>query len=274
MLSSFPLTEKGGLARGGLDLVSSREFYFSDVSRSGLVKPDGQMIYIPLEEARRLCGMDGPPARISAIHIRFSQGVKISEGTGRVRGLWQEFVAAKKGNGGAETLGDVRVQNWKEYRREMIAPMEKEQAMMSFLFVMLGIITVFIVFVVFYMVVGHKSRDIGIFKSIGMSQLEIGGVFMGYAAIVGVLGSAVGIAGGWVFLWRINELEGWLFEHYHWQLWDRTIYAIGRIPNEVSWPVVAAIGFFAVGSCLFGAFLPSAEAARQDAVRVLQVSQV
>ena len=47
-ISSFPLNPKGGFARAGADTIGSKTFYYSDHSHSGLVKPDGRMVYIPL----------------------------------------------------------------------------------------------------------------------------------------------------------------------------------------------------------------------------------
>ena len=50
--------------------------------------------------------------------------------------------------------------------------------MMTMSFLLLGIITVFIIFVVMYMIISHKSKDIGILKSIGLSVKEILAVFL------------------------------------------------------------------------------------------------
>ena len=41
--------------------------------------------------------------------------------------------------------------------------------MMTLVFAMLGIITIFIILVVFYMMISSKSKDIGILKSMGIS---------------------------------------------------------------------------------------------------------
>ena len=107
---------------------------------------------------------------------------------------------------------------------------------MSVMFAFVGITTVFIVFVTFYMIISHKSKDIGILKSIGASNLDIFELFSGFSFLVGFVGSITGIFGGWLFLQKINQIEHWLYEHFQFQLWDRTIYAIGDIPNEINPP--------------------------------------
>jgi len=167
----------------------------------------------------------------------------------------------------------VTVQDWKRYRRAFIAPMEREQVLLSLMFVLVGITTVFIVFVVFYMIISHKRKDIGILKSVGASNGSVMTLFSGFALTVGFLGSGVGVLGGCVFLAKINAIEGWLFERFGFQLWDRTVYAIGEIPHQVDVKVVAVIVCSAVAACLVGAAVPSYLAARLRPVETLRVGQ-
>jgi len=273
-VTCFPLTAKGALAKAGTDLVNTKTFYFSDCSQSGLARVDGSTVYLPFEDAQALCGMSGPVSRVSWIHIKFKPNVKLEEGCRQVRLLWAKFCEQMRGKDNAEILAQVSVQSWKEHRREFIAAMEKEQTMLTVMFGLVGLTTVFIVFVVFYMIVSHKTKDIGILKSVGASGGDVVAVFLGFAAMLGVAGSAVGVAGGMWFLRDINALEGWLFERFGFQLWDRTIYAIGEIPHRMDLTMVLVVVGCAVLVCIIGAFLPSVRAAQARPVETLQVSQL
>ena len=75
--------------------------------------------------------------------------------------------------------------------------MEKEEVVVMLMFGLVGLTTVFIVFVVFYMIVSHKTKDIGILKSVGVSSGDVVGLFLCFAFLVGILGSAIGTLGGW-----------------------------------------------------------------------------
>jgi lipoprotein-releasing system permease protein len=146
--------------------------------------------------------------------------------------------------------------------------------MMMVIFGMIGIITVFIVFVVFYMIVSHKSRDIGILKSVGASNTNVLSLFLFFASLIGVIGATIGAVGGWQFLEHINQIEDWLFRRFGFQLWDRTIYAIGDIPNKIELRVLVPIVLSAITACLIGAFIPSRQAAKCEPVQTLQVAQL
>jgi ABC-type lipoprotein release transport system permease subunit len=75
-------------------------------------------------------------------------------------------------------------------------------------------------------------------------------------------------------LLKINRLEDWLFEHFGFQVWDRTMFAIGDIPSQVSPRVLAVIAFSAIAACLIGALVPSWQAIRLKPVETLQVNQL
>jgi lipoprotein-releasing system permease protein len=273
-ITCFPLTAKGALAKAGAGLINTQTFYYSDTSHSGLARVDGSMVYLPFEQAQLLCGMAGPIKRASAVYIKFKPNVKLQEGCEKVSSLWQKFRQKKTGREQADLLATVTVQSWKDYRRAFIAAMEKEQTMMIAMFGFVGITTVFIVFVVFYMIISHKSKDIGVLKSVGASNIDVTELFSGFAFLVGLLGACIGLSGGWLFLLKINRIENWLFEHFKFQLWDRTIYAIGDIPNQVDFRVLLIITGSAIAACLLGALVPTWQAAASKPVETLRVNQL
>jgi len=266
-LTCFPLTARGALAGIG-GKPNTQGFYLSDLSLSGIARVDDSLVYIPLEQAQLLC-MSGSEKRVSAIYIRFAPHVGVSEGTDRVAELWRQFKQAQAGALNSNLLDTVKVQDWKGYRRAVIAPMEKEQTLLGLMFVLVGVTTVFIVFVVFYMIVTNKRRDIGILKSVGASNLSVLALFSGFAFNVGLIGSCTGTLLGWLFLARINRIEQWLYEHFGWQLWDRTIYAIGEIPSRIEPQVIATVICSAIAACMMGALVPSYLAARLRPVETL-----
>jgi lipoprotein-releasing system permease protein len=124
------------------------------------------------------------------------------------------------------------------------------------------------------MIISHKSKDIGILKSIGVSNANIIGLFSCFAFLVGLLGSCIGLFTGWLFLLKIHSIENWLFVRFNWQLYDRTIYAIGETPNRIELNVLVIIIITAIVACLAGALMPSWKAAKLNPIETLRVSQL
>ena len=98
-------------------------------------------------------------------------------------------------------------------------------------------------------------------------------LFSGFAFLVGVWGAGVGIHYAWLFLAKINRIESWLFERFGFQLWDRTIFAIGEIPHRVDFGLLAVIACCAIVACLIGALVPGYCAARLRPVETLHGSR-
>ena len=271
-LTCFPLTAKGALFKASTGLVNTKKFSHSDDCHSGIAKVDTDYVYLPLEQAQLLC-MDPGVKRITALHVKFRPGVAATEGCRQVADLWRQFQKDKADAPNSNLLGTVSVQGWKEYRRSAIAPTEQEQLILSLMFVLVGITTVFIVFVVFYMLVNNKRKDIGVLKSVGASNTGVLSLFQGFAFGIGSIGTVAGVLLAWLFLSKINWIEQWLYEHLGWQIWDRTIYVIGEIPHHVELSVVASIVSFAILSCLVGALVPSYLAVRLRPVETLHAGR-
>ncbi len=275
LVTCFPLTPKGALAKTGTQLsANSKRFYYSDNSNSGLAKIDSTVVYLPFDLLQSLCGMDAGAKRTSAILVKFKKGTDLDLCTEKVSRLWQDFVKEKSDFAYAGLFSTVRAVYWKTYRRGTIAPMEKEQTMLILLFALVGLITVFIIFVIFYIIINRKSKDIGILKSLGVSKFGVIRVFLRLSLLIGLFGAAVGILFALVFLANINRLEGWLFDKFGFQMWNREIYAIGEIPHKTVPLLLAIVAACAVAACLLGALLPTLKIAGQKCVDVLRVNQI
>lgn len=272
-ISCIPLTARGALAKAGAGEFSSKTFYYSDHFQAGY-SIDTRLFYLPFDDAQLLCGMATGDKRINAIHIRFAPDVPLEAGCRNVTALWSDFIKTKAEAPNVNLLNKVSVQSWKQYSRVMVALVETQQTMTIVCFALIGLITVSIVLVVFFMIVSHKSKDIGILKSFGTSSLNIISLFMFFAFLIGVIGSAIGSFVGWVFLIYINQIERWLFEAYEFQLWDRSISSIGEIPSTIDLKVLVIIIICAILACILGAFLPSLKASRAKCVQTLQVAQL
>lgn len=268
----LPLTSKGTPAKAATDMVNTKTYWLSDAVNTGLARVDWSTVYLPFEQAQMLSGMNLGAKRTSAIYVRFRQGTDVDDGCRKVESLWAKYLAAQTNPSGLMT--QVRVQGWKMYQREMVAAVETEQRMMSIIFAFLGLITVFIVFVVFYMIISHKSKDIGILKSVGVSSLNVTGMFLFFGLIVGAIGAAIGTLAGWAFLTYINNIEAFLLRTMNFQLWNRRLYAINEIPNTIYSEVLIVIIACAILAAVFGALAPSFQAARKRPVQSLQVNQL
>lgn len=275
-LTVFGLNSKGVLT--GSEAGENQRFSIVGDYKTDLVDID-QAILIDFDELQKFSLMDGltdgHPPRTSEIRVRLKPDINLNTARMEISALWKHFVLEKLKDTDsrplASLLQDVTIQTWRQYRHDFIAPMEKEKSLMIVIFCMIGLVAVFIVFAIFYMIVTEKIKDIGIIKSLGGSRWALAQVFLGYGALVGVTGALMGTAIGWVIVVRSNDIEGWLNRHFGFRLWDPEIYAIDKIPDTVDVTQAAVIVAIAIMAAVFGAAVPAYRAGQLVVVEALRV---
>jgi len=280
--AEMPVTVLGLTSRGTLatDLGERRIFRYVNDSDTGLVEIDRTAIYVDFKQLQQLCWMDGAdsnPPRTSEIRIKLKDRINLETGRTQITTAWNEFVRKKQGQPAAFLLDNTIVEDWKQYRRSSIAPMEREKTMMIALFGMIAVVAVFIVVAIFYMIVTEKIKDLGIIKSVGGSNWSVGQIFLGYGLLVGIIGATLGATLGCAVVWNSNQIESGvsaIYTSFGWgdfHLWDPDVYAIERIPDVVNLPEAAIIALVAVLASIIGAALPARRAAQLEVVETLRV---
>jgi lipoprotein-releasing system permease protein len=162
------------------------------------------------------------------------------------------------------------VETWEEVNATWIGAVEKEKGLVTFLFALISIVAIFLIFCIFYMIVVEKTRDIGIIKSVRATSQGVAGIFLGYGAAIGVVGSLLGLLLGYLIVHNINEIHTWMGKVIGVQIWNPEVYAFDTIPNTMNPNEVIVILFVAVVASVLGALVPAIRAARMNPVEALR----
>jgi lipoprotein-releasing system permease protein len=124
---------------------------------------------------------------------------------------------------------------------------------------------------IFYMIVEKKTKDIGIMKALGASGQGVAGLFILYAGAVGIVGSALGLIVGSLFVWNINDIQDYLAQfNPQLRVWSPDVYSFDRIPEVVKKADAIWIAAVAVLSSMIGSLIPAFIAGRVWPVRALR----
>ncbi len=242
---------------------------------------DKNIVYAPFETLQELNNMsaeysaDDPtevavPSRCSAIHVKVAPGLtderELRGIRDKVRGVVADF---EHRNPGATGPG-VSVQTWRERQRDVIAPIEKQRTLTVIMFTIMSSAMVFLILVIFYSIVVQKTREIGLLKALGASHGGVAGIFLGYGAAVGVVGSIIGTIGGYYFVKHINPIQDWVDDAFGFRVWERDVFMFERIPNQVDWQAAGIIVAGAIVAGLLGAIIPAIRAAKMQPVEALR----
>jgi lipoprotein-releasing system permease protein len=123
---------------------------------------------------------------------------------------------------------------------------------------------------IFFMIVAEKTRDIGILKALGASNLGVMKIFLSYGLLLGAVGAGLGTALGLSLTININEVEHFLSKVTGSEIFPRQVYYFDSIPTDIqSWSVVL-VNVGALAIAIFASVLPSLRAALLHPVRALR----
>jgi lipoprotein-releasing system permease protein len=116
----------------------------------------------------------------------------------------------------------------------------------------------------------QKTREIGMLKALGASNLQISGVFLGQSAIIGVLGVISGYGLGMLALTYRNEFLHFMNRLTGFELFPASIYGFGDLPAVINPHDIAVICGLSFVICVFGGVLPAIRAGRLKPVEALR----
>jgi lipoprotein-releasing system permease protein len=277
-VSIIPL---GQLSAASSLSLNTQVFTIVDDCETDVSSIDSDIVYVPFETLQRLNGMEAKydsaepnriaiPARCNQIHIKV-RGNDLSEKyletiRDKVEKVWQDFRNAHP----ELAVSDAAVQTWQQRQESIVGPIKKQRTLTVIMFGIISLVSVVLIFVIFYMIVFQKTKDIGVLKAVGASNSGVAGIFLAYGAAIGLVGSILGTIGGYYFVLYINEIQDAVDKWFGFRVWDREVFMFEKIPNEVQPISALLIVAGAIAAGLIGALIPAMRAARMQPVEALR----
>ncbi len=165
---------------------------------------------------------------------------------------------------------DVIVSDWTRSHANFFRAVQIEKNMMFIILFLIVAVAAFNIVSTLIMVVTDKESDIAILRTLGASPASVMTVFIVQGVIVGVIGLAIGVAGGLALAWNLDVVIPALEKILGMELWNKQVYFISHLPSEVQWPDVIVITGVSFLLTLAATLYPSWRAARinpADALR-------
>lgn len=229
-----------------------------------VVNPDGSMSFGGASEVIE-------PARTTSVLVRAKPGYEPKDLDLRVEAIFERF-ARDHDIWLPEHWKDNIVFTWEEEPnlKFFIAAVKKETALVLVLFALISLVSVVLLFSIFWSMVSEKTKDVGILRALGASRGGVAWLFMRYGLLLGIVGSAAGLALAYLIVTNINPIHEWMGSALGVQVWDPSVYYFVDIPNKVDPVRAAMVAGVGILSALVGAIAPALRAAWMDPVRALR----
>jgi lipoprotein-releasing system permease protein len=170
-----------------------------------------------------------------------------------------------------EALGpNYRIRTWMEENENILSALVVEKNVMFYLLFFIMIVAALCILSALITFVVQKTREIGMLKALGATDLQVAGLFLSQSGFVGVVGVAAGYGLGMLALAYRNEFLHLMNRVTGWELFPSSIYGFSELPALIVPQDILLICGSALVVCLLGGVIPAWRAGRLQPVEALR----
>jgi lipoprotein-releasing system permease protein len=160
--------------------------------------------------------------------------------------------------------------DWSQQNSNYFAAVKTEKTMMFIILTLIIAVAAFNLVSTLVMTVTEKQADIAILRTLGASPWSIMKIFMIQGALVGLLGTALGVGSGIVVALNIDVIVPFIERILGIQFLAKEVYVISSLPSDLHWSDVWTIGGVALVLAFLATIYPSWRAARVKPAEALR----
>jgi lipoprotein-releasing system permease protein len=228
-----------------------KQFTVGAIFNAGHFEYDSSLAFIHIEDAEKMFKLDAP----SGLRLRVAdmqRAPEVAYDLSRILG------------------GDLLISDWSKQNRNWFAAVQTEKRMMFIILTLIIAVAAFNLVSTLVMTVTDKQADIAILRTLGSSPGSIMKIFMVQGALVGIIGTIIGVTLGVIVALNVDVIVPFIEHLLGVQFLPRDIYLISALPSDLRWPDVWTIGLVAVVLAFLATIYPSWWAARVKPAEALR----
>jgi lipoprotein-releasing system permease protein len=151
---------------------------------------------------------------------------------------------------------------WVEQNRQLNAALNMERMVTIITIGLIELVAALNILIVLVMMVMEKYRDIGVLMSMGARRDQIRRIFMLQGVLIGVVGTAIGLAIGFTLCYFANK--------YRWVPLSEQVYSLSFVPFEARWWDGLWVAATAIVVSFLATIYPARNATRVSPVEVIR----
>ncbi|ARP94567.1 lipoprotein-releasing system transmembrane subunit LolC [Bordetella genomosp. 13] len=244
------LAPQGSISPAGFT-PRMRQFTVVGVFASGHYEYDSALAFVNTEDAARLFRDSGT----AGVRLRVNDMQRAPEIAAQLKQALPQGVVAS---------------DWTQSNRTWFAAVQTEKLMMFLILTLIVAVAAFNLLSSLVMAVKDKQSDIAILRTLGAGPGEVARVFLVQGALIGVIGTCVGVAGGILIAYNIDAIVPFIERLLGFQLMPSEIYLISALPSDPQAGDIVTIGITSLVLSLLATLYPSWRASRLQPAQVLR----
>ncbi len=238
--------------------TTSKYFYLAGSLRTGEYDVEIPSVYMDINKAREILDFDEVKRDFTEI------GVKLKD--------YQHAEQAKIEI--AEKLFAAglpfTVQTWEEQKANLLRAVRNETNILNVLISATALVAMFIIYVILYLMVTTKTKDIGVVAALGGTRWGIASIFLGVGFFIAVFGEILGGVVGYYTVINLTDFELWLREKFGISIFEPGVYVFDTLPAIWSWSWFFSILAVIFVTCLIASLIPAVIASLRKPVEALR----
>ncbi|MBO9330574.1 cell division protein FtsX [Achromobacter sp. HZ01] len=228
-----------------------RQFTVVGVFSSGHYEYDSSLAFVDDEDAARVFRESGT----AGVRLRVADMQRAPEVAAELQKVLPPYVMAS---------------DWSRNNRTWFAAVKTEKRMMFLILALIVAVAAFNLLSSLVMAVKDKQSDIAILRTLGAGPREIARIFLVQGALIGVIGTLLGVAGGIVIAYNVDVIVPFIERLLGVHFLPREIYFISALPSDPQVGDIVTIGVTSLVLSLLATLYPSWRASRLQPAQVLR----
>ena len=162
------------------------------------------------------------------------------------------------------------VYTWADLNESLFSALKVERNVMFIILSLIIIVAAFNIISGLTILVKNKTRDIGILKSIGVTNTSIKKIFFFVGFIIGTTATLFGILLGTLFSYYIEDIRKFISNTFNITLFPEEIYFLSTLPSEINVNSIILITLCSIITTSVVSIYPASRAAKLDTIQTLK----
>ena len=165
---------------------------------------------------------------------------------------------------------DELVYTWADMNKSLFSALKVERNVMFIILSLIIIVAAFNIISGLTILVKNKTRDIGILKSIGVTNNSIKKIFFLVGFTIGTSATIFGIIIGTLFSYYVENIREFISKTFEVTLFPEEIYFLNSMPSEININSIILIALCSIVTTVIVSIYPASKAASLDMVKTLK----
>jgi lipoprotein-releasing system permease protein len=165
---------------------------------------------------------------------------------------------------------DAEVRDWTRSHANYFRAVQIEKRVMFIILTLIVAVAAFNIVSTLVMVVTDKRADIAILRTLGASPQSVLAIFVIQGALIGVIGTLLGVAGGVALALNVDVVVPFIERLFGIQFLDKSVYYISDLPSDLQRADVTVVAVVSLVLSLVATLYPSWRAAKVNPAEALR----